>query len=282
MAQNFTRNIGMALTAIGTVAVSIVLLGVFIFLRDSFDAAMKSVVSQLTIVAYLKDDFTQDGIDALTRRLKADSRLDGVRFVSKKQAMTNLRKQLRGQMNLNVINVNPLPNSLVLHTVDPNDVPAVAAELQAQPGVAVVNYASRVTNKLLKAEAVFSLAGIGVVALLLVATVLLIHNTIRLTVFARQREIHIMQLVGATGWTIRWPFVFEGILSGLAGAALGLAVLWSAHRFFVPKVELNLPFLPFKLDSVPVGHLALELIAVGALVGMIASWFSVSRHLQAA
>lgn len=282
VAQNFTRNFAMALTAIGTVAVSIVLLGVFIFLRDSFDAAMKSVVSQLTIVAYLKDDFTPDGVDALTRRLKSDPRLDGVRFVSKKQAITDLRKQLRGQMNLNVINVNPLPNSLVLHTVHPEDVPKIATEIQAEPGVALVNYASRVTNKLLKAEAVFSVAGLGVVALLLVATVLIIYNTIRLTVFARQREIHIMQLVGATRWTIRWPFVFEGILSGLAGAALGLGALSAAHRFFVPKVELGLPFLPFKLDSVPVGHVALELIAVGALVGMVASWFSVSRHLQTA
>ena len=282
VAQNFTRNMGMALTAIGTVAVSIVLLGVVVFLRDSFDAVMRNVVSQLTVAVYLKDDVPKNRIDAMVKQLRADPRLDSVRFVSKKQAMLDLRRQLRGQMNLNVINTNPLPNTLLLHTVDPNDVPPIAAEMQAKPGVALVNYASRVTDKLLRAEAALSVAGLAIVGLLLIATVLIIHNTIRLTVFARQREINIMQLVGATSWAIRWPFVCEGILSGMIGATAGLVLLLIGYRTLVPKAAVNLPFLPIRLESVPIGHLALDLLVVGALVGMLASWFSVSRHLQAA
>ncbi|MBV8221981.1 MAG: FtsX-like permease family protein, partial [Candidatus Eremiobacteraeota bacterium] len=176
----------------------------------------------------------------------------------------------------------PLPSSFVVHTIDPGDVPPLAGELQAKPQVAFVNYGSKVTEKLLVIRRVLGTIGLGVIVLLLVATALIIYNTIRLTVFARQREITIMQLVGATNWTIRWPFVFEGLLTGLAGGLIGLLVLWPAYQTLAPKLTLNLPFLPLNLADVSVGHIALELVLVGAVVGMLASWLSVSRYLRPA
>lgn len=281
VAQNFSRNILMALTAVGTVAVLIVLLGSVLLGRGAFDNIMRGVLNQLTINVYLRDDASPSDVSALEDRLKADPRVDSVRYVPKRQAMLDLRKQLRGQMNLDLINTNPLPNTLVLHCFVAGDVPIVAAEIERLPGVERVKYASSVTGKLLRLEAVFGTVGVAVVALLLLATVLIIYNTIRLTVFARQREIAIMQLVGATRWTVRWPFVFEGMLSGMAGAALGVGVLWIGYHYLAPKIALNLPFVPMKLPPVPPGSLALELLAAGALIGMLSSFVSVSRHLQA-
>jgi len=282
VAQNFTRNITMAVTAVGTVAIAIVLLGVFLFLRQSFDLMIQTVAGQINIRAYLKDDAAPADIQAMQNSLAADPRVASVQFIDKKQAMLELRKQMRGQMNLDVLNVNPLPNTLQVVPRDPYDISALADALRLKPAVAKVNDGGTVTEKLLKVETAVSLAGAGVVALLLIATALLIYNTIRLTVFARQREINIMQLVGATRWTVRWPFVFEGILSGAVGAAIGLVLLWIGYRTIVPKVALNLPFLPFKLESVPIGNLALELLLVGAVVGMLASMLSVGRYLRAA
>jgi cell division transport system permease protein len=282
VAQNFTRNLTMAVTAIGTVAISIVLLGVFLFLRQSFELAITTVAGQINVRAYLRDDAQRPAVQAMMSALQADPRVASVRYIDKKHAMIDLRKQMRGQMNLDVINVNPLPNTIEIVPRDPYDAPAIASALNLKPGVAKVNDGGTLTQKLLKVETVFSAAGAGVVALLMIATVLLIYNTIRLTVFARQREIHIMQLVGATRWTVRWPFVCEGIISGTVGAAGGLALLWLGYRTLVPKIALNLPFLPFKLESVPVGNLALELLVVGAAVGMLASLVSVGRYLQTA
>jgi len=89
-----------------------------------------------------------------------------------------------------------------------------------------------------------------------------------------------MRLVGATGWTVRWPFIFEGIVSGLLGALLGLFALQLAYRTFAPKLIVNLPFIPFNITSVPLHHLAVELILAGVLVGMLSSLLSVSRYLQ--
>lgn len=280
--QNFTRNIAMTLTAIGTIAISVVLLGVFLFLRSSFDAVMQNLVGQVAIAGYLRDDVKPAAISAMVQSLKADPRADSVRFINKKSAMANLRKRLRGQMNLNVINTNPLPNTIIVHTKLPADVPLLAQELQHRPGVDVVNYGSGVTEKLLRTEAVFSAVGVGVIALLLIATSLIMFNTIRLTVFARQREIRIMQLVGATGWAVRWPFVFEGMLSGLVGATVGLLALSSGYRSLVPKLAINVPFIPFSVSTIPLHHLALELLAVGVLVGMLSSLLSVGRYLQTA
>ncbi len=282
VAQNFTRNLTMAVTAIGTVGIAIILLGVFLFLRQSFELAITTVAGQINVRAYLKDDAPRADVQAMVAALKNDPRVASVRYIDKKHAMLDLRKQMRGQMNLDVINVNPLPNTVEIIPRDPYDAPAIGAALDLKPVVAKVNDGGTLTEKLLKMETVFSAAGAGVVALLLIATVLLIYNTIRLTVFARQREIHIMQLVGATRWTVRWPFVCEGIIAGAVGALAGLAVLWTGYRTLVPKIALNLPFLPFKLESVPVGNLALELLVVGAAVGMLASLVSVGRYLRAA
>ncbi len=272
----------MTLTAIGTIAISVVLLGVFLFLRSSFDSVMQNLVGQVAIAVYLRDDVKPAAISAMVQSLKADPRVDSVRFINKKSAMANLRKRLRGQMNLNVINTNPLPNTIIVHTKSPADVPLLAQELQHRPGVDVVNYGSGVTEKLLRTEAVFSAVGVGIIALLLIATSLIMFNTIRLTVFARQREIRIMQLVGATGWAVRWPFVFEGMLSGLIGAAVGLIALSSGYRSLVPKLAINVPFIPFSVSTISLHHLALELLAVGVLVGMLSSLLSVGRYLQTA
>ena len=280
VAQNFTRNMTMALTAIGTVAISVVVLGIFLFARSSFNIVMSAVVNKVDISVYLRNEATAADIDGMMRKLRSDPRIDGVRFVSKQEALEQLRRELRGQVNLSLINTNPLPNAFIVHTVDPTDVPVVAESLQTQPSVAMVNYGSRTTQKLLQMRQVLSTIGIGVIVLLLFATALIIYNTIRLTVYARQREINIMQLVGATNWTIRWPFVFEGVLTGLIGAVIGLAVLWPAYRAFAPKLALNLPFLPLNLAAVPIGRLALELVLIGAVIGMLGSWLSVSRYLR--
>jgi cell division transport system permease protein len=281
VAQNFTRNLTMALTAIGTVAVSVVLLGTILFFHDSFELFMKQVVGQVTIAAYLKDKQPQSAIDGTMRVMKSDPRVDTVTFVSKKQAIDALRKQLRGQMNLDVINTNPLPDAIMVHPIDPADAASIATRLRGLPTVNNVTYRSEVTEKLLRIESVLGAVGFGIVALLLAATALLIYNTIRLTVFARSREIRIMQLVGATRWTVRWPFVFEGILTGLTGALIGIGLLDAAFRTFAPKIAIDLPFLPFNFTFVPVGTIAMELLATGMVVGMLASMLSVSRYLRA-
>jgi cell division transport system permease protein len=115
------------------------------------------------------------------------------------------------------------------------------------------------------------------IGLLVVTAAIIIANTIRLTVFARRREIAIMQLVGATNMYIRLPFIAEGMLAGVLGALLALVVLFVARLEVVPKLAAMLAFVPFNVNE---GALAGECLAVGAAVGFIAAWFSVGRYLR--
>ncbi|HEV3139517.1 MAG TPA: FtsX-like permease family protein, partial [Vicinamibacterales bacterium] len=120
-------------------------------------------------------------------------------------------------------------------------------------------------------------AGIALIALLSLSAAIVIANTIRLTVFARRREIAIMQLVGATNMYIRLPFIAEGMLAGVLGAALAIGVLWLAQAQVVPKLAQTLAFVSFHVNALT---LCLELLGVGAAVGLIAAWLSVGRYLR--
>jgi cell division transport system permease protein len=130
----------------------------------------------------------------------------------------------------------------------------------------------------LRAADLLGRIGLGMIGLLVLTAAIIIANTIRLTVFARRREIAIMQLVGATNMYIRMPFIAEGIIAGVAGALIAIAVLAIAQMQLVPKIATALQFVPFQVNEL---QLAGELLLVGAVVGLLASWISVGRYLRA-
>jgi cell division transport system permease protein len=148
--------------------------------------------------------------------------------------------------------------------------------MQKQSGVATVEYAAGTVTKLLQTASVLGRIGVGMIALLLLTASIIIANTIRLTVFARRREIAIMQLVGATNAYIRGPFIMEGLVAGLAGAVVAIGILAIAQTQ-VAKIAATLAFVPLHANA---GLLALELLGVGAAVGFISSWLSVGRYLR--
>jgi cell division transport system permease protein len=123
--------------------------------------------------------------------------------------------------------------------------------------------------------------GLGVIIVFVVVAGVIIANTIRLTVFARRREIGIMQLVGATNTYIRLPFICEGLLAGIAGSAIAIGVLAIARRTLWPRLLEALPWASLPKVPVDAGLLGVELLGVGAAIGVLASWISVGRHLRA-
>ncbi len=168
-----------------------------------------------------------------------------------------------------------------MRVVDPGRVRAVAAAIRKLPAVANVEYAQDVVERLLAVSAVLARIGLIIVGLLVATAAIIISNTIRLTVFARRREIAIMQLVGASAAYIRLPFIFEGLIAGIAGAALAVALLDVARFRFLPGLIAELPWLPLHAVTINEWLFALELLAVGAAVGVIGSWVSVGRYLRA-
>jgi cell division transport system permease protein len=272
----------MQLTAIGTVAVTIVLLGSFLFTRATIGAVGDDVLKKIEISVFLRDTATPADAKKLETIISADPRVRSVLYVPKSVGLQQMRDRLRGQIDTSLLTTNPLPDALRVRVVDPAQVKAVAAKIRKQPAVANVEYAEDAVQKLLVISGVLGRIGLGIVGLLILTAAIIISNTIRLTVFARRREIAIMQLVGASSAYIRLPFIFEGFLDGLLGAVLALGLLEIARFQLVPKLAAALPFLPMRAAAnIGDATFALELLVIGAAVGVIASWLSVGRYLRA-
>jgi len=110
--------------------------------------------------------------------------------------------------------------------------------------------------------------------------ILLISNTIRLSIFARKREVEIMKLVGATNWFIRWPFVIEGITVGFFGALAAVVVVLLLNSFLVGRIRESMPFMAVPLDAVPYALVTLLLLAVGVVIGAAGSGIGLRRFLK--
>jgi cell division transport system permease protein len=279
--RNFTRNLIMQLTAIGTVTVTIVLLGAFLFTRQALTRIGDDVLHKIEISVFLKDGASADAAKALQAKIAADPRVAGVVFISKAEGLRQMRERLQGQIDTSLLTQNPLPDALRVKVVRPQDVRAVAETIRAVPNVASVEYAHDIVERLLTLSDVFGKIGLGVVALLLFTAAIIISNTIRLTVFARRREIAIMRLVGASGTYIRLPFVVEGLIDGLLGAALALGILELGRTQLMPKLAVALPFVRLSSTNLELLWLAAVLLGTGALIGVVASWISVGRYLRA-
>jgi cell division transport system permease protein len=278
--RNFTRNAGMQLTAIGTVAITIVLLGAFLFVRAALAGFGHQLLDQIEISVYLKPDATAAQIASIQHLIESDPRVQSVDYVSKKAGLAELRERTRGEIDTSLLTENPLPDKLRVRVHQPETVPAVAAGVRRIDGVDNVVYGEKIVEQLLQLGAVLRRVGIVVIGVFLAVAGIIISNTIRLTVFARRREIAIMQLVGATNTYIRMPFICEGLIDGVIGAAIAVLILSVARVTLWPRLLEALPFVQLPPAAFHPATLVGELFLVGAAIGAVASWISVGRHLR--
>ncbi len=278
--RNFSRNTGMQMTAIGTVAITIVLLGLFLFVRGAVADLGTRLLDQIEVSAYLRPDATPAQVEAIGHFLARDPRVGSAAFISKKQGLAELRQRTAGAIDTALLTENPLPDKFRIKARIPDDVPAIAASVRRLSGVQNVVYGQKIVQRLLQLGAVLRRIGIAVIVTFFAVAGIIISNTIRLTVFARRREIAIMQLVGATSTYIRLPFICEGLLDGLVGALLALGLLAIARTTLWPRLLDALPWAQLAVVPLDARVLAGELIVAGVAIGVVASWISVGRHLR--
>jgi cell division transport system permease protein len=278
--RNFTRNAGMQATAIGTVAITIVLLGAFLFVRATLAGVGSELLNQIEFSVYYSNSATADQESAVRAALVHDPRVASVEFVSKKDGLRQLSAETHGSIDTSLLTENPLPDKLRVRVTDPASVPDIAAMARKLDGVGNVVFPQTVIDRLLQLGSVLRRVGIGVIVVFLLVAGIIISNTIRLTVFARRREIAIMQLVGATNMYIRAPFICEGLLDGFIGAFVAIIILVAAHVALWPKLLQALPWVQLSATPVNAPMLLGELLVAGSAIGVIASWISVGRHLK--
>lgn len=277
------RNYFMTIAALVTVFLSIVVLGGVLVFVYTTDALLKEVEQKVEITVYLKTgpDPSQDQIDALQSQIMGWKEVKSSVFVSKQEALEQLRKDFEKDPEiLEGLTGNPLPASFEISLVNPQSVNDVAARFSGNSIVDEVRYGKEIADKLFTFTASARNFLVGFIVLLGIVAVLLISNTIRLSIFARKREVEIMKLVGATNWFIRWPFIIEGVTVGLGGAILAVVVVLVLNTVLVGKIRDNLTFMTVPLDAVPYMAVAGILLAVGIVIGAAGSGIGLRRFLK--
>jgi len=280
-AVNFWRHRSMSAAAVFAAAVMMLMLNGFVIVVSNLNVAMGALEQKVNVIAYLKEEVPQADIIKLQERLRANSLVAEVAFLSKDDAMERLKQQLADRKDLlEMVTGNPLPASVEVRLKDANRISDLAGQLRAEAVVEDVALQQDVVDNLLRITNFARVAGAGMVIGLIGITLFVIVNTIRLAVYARRQEIEIMKLVGATDWFIRWPFVLEGIFCGLAGAALTSVLVEAAYQPMQLQFLSLVQFLPVNLDPTFPLKLAALTAGVGVFIGAAGSYISVRRFLD--
>ncbi|MBQ1511843.1 MAG: permease-like cell division protein FtsX, partial [Selenomonadaceae bacterium] len=208
------RNNWMSFASVGTVAVSLFVLGVFMLLVLNMNRLASTLESQVQISVYFQEDIKDSVRDKVEEDILEMQGIESVKYVSKDEAMERLKERLGDQKYLldALEEKNPLPDSLEVTVKMPEMVETAANAIVKMDGVEEAKYGQDVVEHLFDITRLMRIFGLALMVLLAGATLFIISNTIRLTVFARRKEIAIMKYVGATDWFIRWPFLLEGMV----------------------------------------------------------------------
>jgi len=280
---NIRRNGLMSLAALGTVTIALTVLGASLWTAYRINEIAQDEPKTFNEVdVFLFAETTRDQTHEVMARLQKLPNVGHIRLVTKEAAWAEM--QSREPKLTDAVENNPLPDKLEVEAVDPGQIDRMVRTFGNRtdfPEVENVTAASDEVKILLGAARLVKAIGLTAALCLFVATLFIVNNTIRLTVFARRREIKIMQLVGATPGFIRFPLLLEGIFHGVVGAMIaGGLVLYGGYAVARYVHELKTPLLgdvPSRLGPV---ELVGGLMAIGALIGLVGSHFAMRRFLK--
>jgi len=284
-ASNLKRNLSMASAALLTVAVSLTLVGGALLVKRGVDRATVQWKGNVELSIFMKADAAQAESDAIDRQLKGMPEVKSYRYVSKPEAFDEFRKIFANEPDVrDSLTVEQIPPSYRVVPRQAEQTKVIGQRFDATAGVFRVSYAKEEVDALVSVTNFLQIMLWGIAAVLLSAASLLILNTIRMAIFARRREVAVMKLVGATNWFIRVPFMLEGLLQGLAGAAMAFGVVWIGRSVIQDRIagarnDIQL-FKQFLVTGSDVMGTGILLLIVGVVVGTVGSALAVSRFLD--
>ena len=281
------RNAVPSFAAMATVLVTVLVLGVFIPVVQATTGAANEVRNKVIADVYLKTNATQKDIDRVQRLIEQQPTVKSVQFVSKKQAYAEEKK--RNPEAYQLLGSNPLPDTFRVTPAKPDDIAKLRDALAppspsgsrtvVDPAIDEVRNREEDTNKILSVTRVVKITMALLAGLLGVASILLIANTIRLSLYARRREVEVMKLVGATDWFIRWPFVLEGVIVGFLGGVLAILLLGIAKVAVVDPLAKDFALIASP-DTIHFPLLIAILLLAAIAVSALGSGLSLRRFLR--
>ena len=280
--RSLFRNRFMAIASVLTVTLSMFILGVFLSAVLNINHMASYLENQVERTVYLKDGLTTEQVMGIGKYLKAQPGMKEIKFTNKDQAMKDFRERMGDQQGLlDAINGNPLPASYQMSFQTPEQLKTAAEVVAKYQGVETVQYGKDIIEQLYKVAQVIRLSGIVLIIFLAGAELFIISNTIRLTVFARRREIQIMKYVGASNGFIRWPFLFEGMVIGFLGSGFASFILWEGYKTVVSEMAAaGLVFIPMIPLWPFMGYTTLIILAAGIVIGVMGSAISLRKYMK--
>ncbi len=282
--RSVKRNAVPSFAAMASVLVTVLVLGVFIPIVQATTGAANEVRSRVIVDVYLDPKASDQDVERVRRTLNEDTPYVGnVQYVSKEDAYAAEKR--RNPEAYELLGSNPLPDTFRVTPDEPQNVNALRDALvtaggrPADPAVQEVKNRRDDTNKILSATRVVKLTTAVLTALLIIASILLVGNTIRLSLFARRREVEVMRLVGATNWFIRWPFVIEGVILGALGGVMAILLLLVGKVALIDPLAADFALIAAP-DTIDFRLLGMVLLAASVGVAAAGSGLSLRRFLR--
>jgi cell division transport system permease protein len=276
------RNNWISIASVGVVAVSLLILGSSLLMVLNANHLATGLESSVEISIFVQDKASPAEVQALEGQIRALPDVASVEFVPKARALEEMKQNLGDKKDIlaGLEDKNPLPDTLRVKAVNVELVAPLARQFEVLPQVDQVRYGQGVVEKLMALSRWVRTAGLITMALLGAAAIFLIATTIRLSVFARRREIEIMKFLGATNWFVRFPFLLEGMILGLCGSLLASLVIYFGYLSLVGKLQLSLPFMELITDSRIIEPVLEGILLLGLLIGALGSMISMRRFLK--
>lgn len=281
----------MGFTAITTVAITLFMVGFFMVMVYDILGIINSIKGQVEVAVYLKDNISDELENYLESEILSWEETEEINYVSKEQALERFKDQNEGSDILKEIQGNPLPASFEITLNDPEKVELVALRFMDKDGdyiegVNDVIYGRNYVNRLFSITAIIATIAFLIIIVLLLATVVLIFNTIRLSIYARRKEIEVMKLVGASNWFVRIPFLFEGFFEGLMGSIISAVLLFFMSNFLLIRGEriiadtMSIKELAIVGSGNVIVYMYIGIIVLGGLIGLFSSGIALRRYIK--
>ncbi|MFA7572605.1 MAG: permease-like cell division protein FtsX [Lutispora sp.] len=283
--RSIWRNKVMSLASIGSVMAALLVIGIFLILVLNVDYLATKLESQVEIKVHLMDGLSENIINDINKDIKEIAGVKDSVFLSKDEALKKFNEELGENSYLleGLEGDNPLSDSFIVTLEDPRLAPKATLAISAMSNIEKVVYGKEELEKLLNITYLLRVGSLVIVGILFLISIFIISNTIKLTVFARRREIGIMKYIGATDWFVRGPFFFEGILLGLIGCIASIIILGAGYYFIANYIKqqmfglLVISLMPFKEV---VYSLVIALIVIGVIIGSLGSMISIRKFLK--
>ena len=268
--------------SITVIAACLIIMGSFALVGVNVDSIIKSMEQDSQILAFVDESLTQDDARLLEGAIRTLSNVREVKFVTREEALDNYKSQYEDTSLFDDIDASVLRNRYVIYLNDITLMEQTKEALENVPGVADVNAEVGIAKGFITVRNVVSVITAILIVILLVVSLFMMSNTIKLATFTRREEIAIMKMVGANNGFIRFPFVVEGLIMGLLGAGIGFLMQWAIYNFISERIMNSMAgnlftVLPFGTIMTP---LLLVYLAVGVLVGAFGGGMAIRNYLK--